>query len=367
MLGVGEDGGGVTGDDSTRGLKTGLARWLAWTPPAPGAAYRPQLDGLRAVAVGGVLWSHFMNPGSMLGSLGVRLFFVLSGYLITGLLLEARDRDGERIHAFYVRRALRLWPAYYVALGLLVLLDVQQIRDVAWWHAFYLSNFLFAMRGDYVPWTTAAWWSLAVEEQFYLLWPAVILLVPRRLLPWVCAAAVPLAASYRLAGELNGWTDQSWLLLPASIDALAGGALVAIWKQADNPTLRWLGPAGWAALPVWLVIAALGLGGAWWEGGVSLIGFMALVAGQAGDGNGRGAHVLGHPVFAAPGRISYGIYLYHIPVWYGLTHLPGGWRLMHPGPALLVLGGTVTLAVAALSWFALEAPLNRLKRRFPFP
>jgi peptidoglycan/LPS O-acetylase OafA/YrhL len=336
-------------------------------PAAEDARYRPQLDGLRAFAVIAVLYSHYWGgEQSVAGSLGVRLFFVLSGYLITGMLLEARDRGTSPLRNFYARRALRLLPAFYALLGACLLVDTGGIRAVGPWHALYASNILFALQGDYVPWYTAAWWTLAVEEHFYLLWPLVIMTGPRRWLPWICLAALPLALGWRGAVE---WMAEDYfpnLLLPASLDALAGGSLLALLARDGSRWLRWVGLAGCLSALGWAVLVALGQTWTWWAPVAQVPMFVAIVH-YAGRGiGGWVGRILASPPALYGGRISYGIYLYHLPVWYGLTVLlgpdfiPSGW-------ALFTVGTLVSVCVAALSWHLLEAPCNKLKHRFPFP
>ena len=178
------------------------------------------LDGLRAIAVGLVLLHHLVPlhrivphpPGTKVGNvvpplgyIGVSLFFVLSGFLITRILLAGRERvdaghttTPRLLGAFYVRRTLRIFPLYYATLLVLTLLDTGLVRDRIAWHATYTSNWLFS--------SAAAWsaggserhfWTLAVEEQFYLLWPWLMLLVPARLLPGALVLTFLAAPAWR--------------------------------------------------------------------------------------------------------------------------------------------------------------------------
>src|SRR5262249_40880734 len=152
-------------------------------------AYMPQLDGLRAVAVLAVV-AHHTLPGPLVdalnpGAAGVRLFFVLSGFLITGILLGCRESmaqqgAGQALASFYARRFLRIFPLYYFALAVVLLAGVQEARDGAAWHLAYLSN-VYGVRQGWLG-SLAHFWSLAVEEQFYLVWPALVLSLPR---PWL--------------------------------------------------------------------------------------------------------------------------------------------------------------------------------------
>src|SRR5665213_1037330 len=172
--------------------------------------YMPQLDGLRALAVLAVWFEHWGAPPipglkyiHELGGLGVFLFFVLSGFLITGILLrgrEAIETQGialrEVTRTFYIRRFLRILPVYYVVLFSTAIL-LPNTRRLFWWHFTYTTNLWYGVHWfDYVP--GAHFWSLAVEEQFYLAWPWLVLLTPRRFLMksmiWIAA----ISAIYRL-------------------------------------------------------------------------------------------------------------------------------------------------------------------------
>ena len=160
----------------------------------------PQLDTLRAVAVLMVIVAHWMGEyrtvhALPLGMVGVTLFFVLSGFLITQILLrerEAGDSGDEKKRAlgrFYIRRTLRIFPVYYLFLLLLYLSGVPEFREDALWYVFYSVNILAY---DHQSWVGPAThlWTLAVEEQFYLVWPLLILFTPRQHLWKVIAAAV---------------------------------------------------------------------------------------------------------------------------------------------------------------------------------
>ena len=141
----------------------------------PGGLHMPQLDGLRTLAVAAVIWSHWVPPyqfGFEWGVMGVNLFFVLSGFLITGILLDSRAgavRPGDRwfaIRQFYTRRVLRIFPLFYMTLALLVLVNVRPVRQTFLWHVCYLSNVYFFRQGAWIG-QISHFWSLAVEEQFY--------------------------------------------------------------------------------------------------------------------------------------------------------------------------------------------------------
>jgi peptidoglycan/LPS O-acetylase OafA/YrhL len=327
--------------------------------------HRPQLDGLRALAISGVLYSHFFDQSSPAGTLGVLLFFTLSGYLITGMLLEAMEAGGLSLPHFYMRRALRLWPAFYLALGTAVALDVEGMRSVVWWHAAYASNILFALRQDYVPWVASAWWSLAAEEQFYLVWPVAVVLASRRALPWVCVAAIVGSLAFTAAVQWAGGSEQMNLLLPGVLDFLAGGALLAVARRYRPNLLRRLSALGLAAALAALALLALGLQQEWWVRPLALVAACAAVDAASTDSDWRLGRVLASRPATFIGRISYGIYLYHSFVWWGLMQLTSSELATQRGWFTLLVGSLLTVGLATLSWFAIELPFNRLKSRFP--
>ena len=161
--------------------------------PTDGGVLRkmPQLDGLRAIAVLLVVWSHWASGyihifGTHLGVLGVQLFFVLSGYLISGILIDCslRDNEGRQrwfvLRQFYIRRFLRIFPLYYAILGLAVYVNVPPFRTTWPWHAAYLSNVHFWLVGSRESYGGHLW-SLSVEEQFYLCWPMLMLFMPKKI------------------------------------------------------------------------------------------------------------------------------------------------------------------------------------------
>ncbi|HYC01981.1 MAG TPA: acyltransferase [Azospirillaceae bacterium] len=337
--------------------------------------YRPQLDGLRAVAVSLVLVHHFwpdLHPVVWhAGHLGVRLFFVLSGFLITAQLLAARTgaaNTGPILRRFYWRRAWRLLPAYYACLFVMLALDAEGIRGSAGWHLAHLSNIHFAWNATWDPWVANHFWSLAVEEQFYLLWPAILLALPVRALPAACLAGLAIGPLFRLLGAFLGWNDMAMLgLLPASLDALAAGCLLAV----VGPSLpgRGAGPAGFALLLFSLALPFSGEGGPLAAALPDLLAlpFLVWLVARADRGfGGVAGRLLQHPWPVGLGRISYGVYLWHPLLLWGAGQLGErtGWWEQATGPWGLALLAPLSIALAALSWVLIERPSMRLRDRW---
>ena len=362
--------------------------------PAPSGRL-PVLDGLRGLAILLVLLLHFTMYGGTLaaagiggfvhrfalaGWIGVDLFFVLSGFLITGILYDAKG--GERyFRNFYARRILRIFPLYYGALVVFLVLlpfvwrgheGLAQMREEGIWYWTYLVNVQIAREGWPDFGALGHFWSLAVEEQFYLLWPVAVFLLRRRPLMALCAGAGGLAVGVRLALHLADREAAAFVLLPARVDALAAGALLALAVRGPGglpATLRWAKPAaavalaGLAALFVW----KRGLPAE--DPAVAVAGYSLLAVLFAGvlalTLEGRAERWLAAPWLVFFGRYSYGLYVLHHPLLFlkperlSYGSLPG-W-LLFVGAAT---GATVLLAL--LSWHFWEKPFLDLKDRFPY-
>lgn len=359
------------------GSSTGVEPGARETP----LEYMPQLDGLRALAVSGVVLQHFkiLDGGA---TYGVHLFFVLSGFLITGILMRSRaaiDAGGQSwkhaLRQFYVRRVLRIFPLYYLVVFIGIVVNDNHAREYAPWLLTYTINLKMAAQGWYID-HFAHFWSLAVEEQYYLIWPCLILLLPRR---WLVPSAVIMTAIgplFRLfmflSWEYLGSNDKGlslYISTPTALDSLGIGSLIAIMMSSElgrSRLARWMR----IAVPLIGLVLAFAVNANKWWGIVFFDTATAMVFGwliyRASSGfKGIAGRVLSAPPLVFVGRISYGIYVYHpfvLPVAAVLAaalgfSLPGGaWKKL----TLCVL----TLLVAAVSWYSFERPINNLKRHF---
>lgn len=344
------------------------------------SGYRPQLDGLRAIAVVSVAIFHWFHPSVAgvalpLDFLGVGLFFVLSGYLITGILLGTRTRAlalgaslWSALRAFVIRRMLRLFPALLIYLTVIALLDLHGDLPGSLYYLTYLGNFRIAALGQW-PVGVRHLWSLAVEEQFYLVAPFIFFWVPLRHLRTFLWLVVGLAIAHLAIGYTFGGVP------PASFLGLVVGCLVAVEAfRADDPkqsrllsflSLWWpavaLFYAGFVVLqsrydiprldPVIYFGGYLAMAGVVWRAAVGLPGMV-----------GRS---LDNPVANATGRVSYGLYLWHLPApAIAAKVLPSVEGFSTVGN--LFVYSVTTAVLASLSWFMVERPCNRLKDRFPY-
>jgi peptidoglycan/LPS O-acetylase OafA/YrhL len=342
-----------------------------------------QLDGLRTLAVSMVLYHHFWAvDGSVLGHLGVRLFFILSGFLITRLLLDARSdisyQPATALKSFYIRRALRIFPPYFGMLAFVWFVNLEGARGSLKWHALYLSNFWYALRNEWTPWVLCHTWSLSIEEQFYIVWPLVILLAPRRLIAPICVAVITVSLGYRFYWPLTGTPLLARdLLPPASLDALVAGALLAVCRRSTEGWPRWmwlsLAPLTAAAIMfLWLKSVPMTPALEWlaWIGAeVSPIIPLVMLVGCCSSGlQGAFGRFLELPPITAIGRISYGVYLFH-PIVLSFVVKAQAWipvNVSEQGSGRFVIATTGTLMLAAISWLVVEKPLNQLKRYFPY-
>ena len=308
--------------------------------------FRPDIEGLRAVAVIAVVLYHAGIPGLTGGYIGVDVFFVISGFLITGLLFrEATTTNTVRLGRFYGARARRLLPAAAIvgiitAIAAAVVLPPLQARSVVLdgiASALYVGNYRFALHGtDYLAVDTPSpfqhYWSLGVEEQFYLVWPVLIIAVAwlirriplfrgatTRAAPYAVVLAVVAAASLA-AGALWTHTSPSWAFfsLPTRAWELAAGGLVALsiqqWRRLSLLTAS---IAGWGGLALILLTCTQlnahtpypGI-----EALLPVLGTALIIGGGAVTGGLGPGRLLCRPAMRAIGRISYSWYLWHWPV-----------------------------------------------------
>ncbi|MDX1885123.1 acyltransferase family protein [Mycolicibacterium sp. 120270] len=365
----------------------------------------PALDGIRAVAVALVLADHGGIPGVPGGFIGVDVFFVLSGFLITSLLLDELGRTGGLdLSGFWVRRARRLLPALIVmVLAVVVLRElfpsdaVAAVRDDAVGAFFWVANWVFIFREtDYFtqgdpPSPLQHTWSLAVEEQYYVVWPLVLLAVavalalatrrratkPRLRTVRMVVFGLALAGAAASAVESclmvsEGSLNRVYFGTDTRVQALLVGAAAAAVLVADWPALarygsqirtRW-GRVMAQVLPVigltmLAVVAHFATGSApEFRRGLLIVVALAavfIVAPVALEQRGLVARVLAFPPLVWLGVISYGVYLWHWPIFLALN----GERTGLTGLPLFAIRAVATVAVAAISWWLIERPIKR--------
>jgi peptidoglycan/LPS O-acetylase OafA/YrhL len=321
-----------------------------------------------------------------LGWVGVVLFYVISGFLITGLLLGSRG-EPRYFRRFYARRALRIFPIYWLVLAIAIVFALGTGgATLAPFYALYVQNYfpqIATSFGDGLPLLNHTW-TLAIEEQFYWLWPVAVLVFARRRLLWLVAALIagaPLARLALLVGTGNPYAAVA--SLPAQADALAAGALLAILidRETSLATVRLgglvalaLGIVGTGALVARSGLSAFGVTSRWAADPVNVLFLSFLVCALAGVlALTLSTRTLPRVLSAAPlrntGRISYGLYLYY-PLVIVVTRAATAWAGLDGavGAARVVVGLAhlaVLYVVATVSWRYIERPLLGLRTRVP--
>lgn len=340
----------------------------------------PQLTGVRAPAFVMIFLAHTGYNSYFMWS-SVDLYFVLSGFLITGILLSQKKDDGF-FHIFYTRRFLRIFPPFYAVfiLSMLLLDNLSGAQTLA--ISLFVANIympfsdLSNVNTSY--WALGPYWTLAVEEQFYLLWPLLVFKLRPKQLLWVCVCMIVAAPLLRALGYyylyLTGSANQQWLfMLPWNrMDLLAAGSAIAICHHLDlfqKSTMAWCGMVlmgvfgGLIAVSVILLPDFRFSGHTLYFSTLGLTFFCGLMSGLimylANATTGPAVKLLSLRPLMYLGTISYTMYLAH-GVVITLMHE----RLGVPEGRQLVLSAyAVTVLVSAFSWHALELPIKHLKDR----
>ena len=339
------------------------------SPAEHDLGYEPALDGLRAVAVAAVLVLHAgfflmprLNALAPGGWIGVDIFFVLSGFLITRLLAdEMRRSGGISLRRFYIRRVLRLFPAYAVLLLADLIFSIWVVHDRDIYKATlvslaYIMNWSRAF-GWFPQATLGHTWSLSMEEQFYILWPALfILLHRRRPLIWLLAALAATVIWRNVLVAHGAGAERAYNGFDSHADTLLIGCALALARPGER-LLRLA--RRFVLIPI---VGLIVLTQYWYARplvqtiGFSLCGLATAWIILAALQPGWLKQVLSARPLTHTGRISYGLYLWHFPLF---MFAP---RYLH-GPALLLMIPIAYLA-AALSYAVIEKPFLRLKARF---
>ena len=372
----------------------------------------PALDGIRGVAILLVLLLHLAPFGHGLpaptatidkvflavartGWIGVYLFFVLSGFLITGILVDSKG-SAHYFRQFYARRVLRIFPLYYGALALFLVVlpalfpDQMTLRDLkadSLWYWSYTYNVKVAATGFKATSALGHMWSLAVEEQFYFLWPLVVWWLSRRRLIGACLFAIVGALVFRTVLAMMDRVVLINVLMPSAMDALAIGALIAIVKRQPGgleKLRRWAKPvAFWSAIPMVGLFIAEAAGTITHRQlvvvGQSIIvvffGALLSLALTTSPSTAFGK-LASHPVLRFFGKYSYAIYVFHHPLlWFNpnalfrinFSGIPTVFGSRLPAYALwLVMMVGLTILMALVSWNLWEKQFLKLKHLFPY-
>ena len=344
----------------------------SWLP-----SYIPELQGLRGIAVLSVVLYHchprfagtWFYYASLWGWAGVNLFFVLSGFLITSILLESRNRP-HYFRNFYGRRALRIWPVYVLVLVVCYLNAPwfigptvwDAIRTAPWWAYILFIQNLFHLT---LPPAIGPTWSLAIEEQYYFLWAPVVRILRA---PRVLACVL---ASFLIAAPLFRMSHFSWITPTHTlthIDGIAMGSLLALGLYTLPISRRiWLA-LGLIAMPVGFIAAATIAGGtAFLDTALTTLFAGAVLSSIASTGARTPINtILSRGPLAYYGRISYGLYMTHIMVfvYFGWFDARMDRHGMPGSMAVVAFRLVATTLVATALWYGFESRILRLKRHF---
>jgi len=352
-------------------------------------SYNKQIDGLRCFAVLGVLVFHFMYFENIFLARfpfgqGVNLFFVISGYLITKILLVSKEKIEEEkttkrkvVAIFYFKRFLRIFPIYYLTIFFLLIIGFQNTRDVWVWLVTYATNFYISI--DHFPYIGSFHhlWSLAVEEQFYLIWPFLILFIPKKYIERIIIGIILLALLFKITYyQYFGWSSAINALTISCADSLGFGALIAYWSLYRKSLIDKITKIRFVVLISFLpyiyfmiyprkfdfitVVANNFL--------FSVTAFFIVMKASQVRFSSLTKFLLENKVALHLGKISYGIYLYHffMPDFYNYmvemfpNYFSSGTLFRIP---FLLLS---SIAFAECSWYLLEKPVMKFKGKFQY-
>lgn len=351
-----------------------------------------QLDGFRAIAVLAVMVAHYIKPlsiGVIFNRLpwgnGVALFFVISGFLITRILLDMKESaalpNGNRwysIKSFYMRRGLRIFPIYYITLLVLYIINNPETLEYFPWLMTYTINIKMSLENSYIGPVTH-FWSLAVEEQFYLGWAFIIMLTPKKYILKLIIVTILISLSYKfyLHYYSSMWMGVNALTM-SNMDQLGFGALLAylynyhkefVVRIAKMNLLLIFLTAIFIFIFIFPKFEIFGMIQTVYKPAfVGLLSFFLLAKASLGTYTGWFAWLLQSKFFLYTGRISYGLYIYHNLVgifFYNFLakHLDIG---SIPNYQRIIIYVILAYAIASLSWFLIEKPINGLKKYFPY-
>lgn len=351
-------------------------------------AYNKQIDGLRCFAVLGVMVFHFIHFENIYISripfgFGVDLFFVISGFLITKILLLNKESIHNKkttffkaLKTFYYRRTLRIFPIYYLTIIFLLIIDFQNTKDVWKWLVSYTTNFYISYDYPYIG-SFLHLWSLAVEEQFYLLWPLLIFVLPKKHIGKFIVALILFSIFFKIYYFLSfGFSTGINAFTISCSDSLGFGALIAYWSLYRPKFITTINKL-WFLLPLsfipffYFIIYPRPIE---WFAAVSnnflfsFFAFFILIRAAQMKYSVVMRFVLENRMVVNIGKISYGLYLYHLfmPDFYNqmADFFPSVFTPESPIriPFLFV----ATLLFAICSWLIIERPVLLLKKKLEY-
>ena len=350
--------------------------------------YVREIDGLRALAVLLVMLQHWLGNSHWInhfnnGLIGVTFFFTLSGFLITSILLNQKEYSltssiYAKLKTFWIRRVLRIFPIYYFVIAILLILNFQEVRTQIIYFISYTQNYLFINNTENHGYLIH-FWSLAIEEQFYIFWPLLILLVPKKRIILLLISITILGISFRFIFENNlgpfSISPANYHLL-GSIDLFGYGALLAFLQLNKENSIKHY-------LLLILTFLGIALLFSFWNYvdhilSVGLVSFFIILIVSTFKIR-LISILLGNRIIVYFGKISYGLYIYHY-FMYPLNHFLHNWAINNnvriPGLNILVFPEfdnlylrfihyfILVIIVASISFYFIEKPFLKLKNKF---
>ncbi|MEJ1161382.1 acyltransferase family protein [Prosthecomicrobium sp. N25] len=338
------------------------------------------VDALRGIAITAVLFDHYTDYmlGLRVGDLAVSYFICLSAYFVTRSIAGEKSRTTDEpfriARRFYIRRISRVFPVYYTMLLFFLIVSLAGSEDFNLeWHLLFATNIAIAAMGTWeVPWQLCHLWTLSLQEQLYLVWPFVVLGVRRQDLARIAVALIVVGWAFRVALFAAGLyaTPGSATWPPAMFDALGLGVLLALGypRRGDRGLRAMLGcamalPAGFAALSALRPDAAAAAYPLLWDCyrlfPVAALAYWAFTVKTCSPAVER---LIGPVVLL--GRISLGMYLFHLPLWWVASKVGDrtGWWSLEAGLPTFAILSTATTVLALLSWRYLERPVSHAIR-----
>jgi peptidoglycan/LPS O-acetylase OafA/YrhL len=349
----------------------------------PNLKYIKQLDGFRFFAIAGVMIFHLITPGGPVFSkiplgCGVNLFFVISGFLITTILFNIKE-DGagnilNNIKVFFIKRALRIFPIYYLTILFLFIIGFQNYKEVTSWMLGYGANIWISLNKPYLG-SYNHLWSLAVEEQFYLFWPFIILFISKKYIKLTIYITIIISVLFKIyLFYINGfWVPAINAFTLSCMDILGLGALLAYYVKYEKEKYETYFLNKWVLLTVFIIyllsITFSVIPNQWIRDvlGNTLFSVLALfILAPAVTDRYTGIFnaILQNKIIIHFGRISYGLYLYHFFMPDLYNYLVSLNILTIPGDIFKwSFYFAVCIIISELSWFLIERPILNLKKK----
>lgn len=342
------------------------------------------VNGLRAFAVVLVIIQHYIvsyiyREDSAIGAIGVTVFFVISGFLITSILVKEKQDSSrtvsDKMIRFYARRAVRIFPVYYAVLAIGAYSGIYWFSEISnWWHILYATNFYMFINGHGAGYTSH-FWSLDVEEQFYMLWPILIFITPQKHLIKLFVLSILVAFVAAATRPIFGYNNLSAYVFPFShFDSLGAGALLSMLAGKESfkknfEVKPYMLVIGLVMTLATCIIRDTHKGSTGLEAAAFVMNISAILTScmtikyMIENQSSKIVSVLEGRILSGLGAISYGLYLFHVLVPELFTTTQFSPRNPQSWTTMLVYLGT-SLLLATLSWHLFEKPILSTKTKF---